>query len=274
MEISLDKVIYMSKYPKRPIAYVLISSDQGTMLVNRFDYHLVGNGGYGVGYSLLNQSSFESQEIDTVLQLLGTRRQSFGDGVVAIDCGANIGIHTVEWARYMYGWGEVIAFEAQERVYYALAGNIALNNCFNATAHLKAVGKEVADIDIPQPDYFKPSSFGSLEIKKSDSNEFIGQKIDYAAEKCRSVPLITIDSLSLERLDLIKIDIEGMEIDALEGAKKSIEKFLPILSIEKIKSDESALKKFLTSKGYKIYFMGINIVAIHESDPANKLIPQ
>lgn len=263
----------MSKYPKRPIAYVLISSDQGAMLVNRFDYHLVGNGGYGVGYSLLNQSSFEAQEIDTVLQLLGTRRENFGNGVVAIDCGANIGIHTVEWARYMYGWGEVIAFEAQERVYYALAGNIVMNNCFNATAHLKAVGKEMGAIDIPQPDYFKPSSFGSLEIRKSESNEFIGQTIDYDSSKCFSVPLITIDSLQLKRLDLIKIDIEGMEVEALEGAKNSIEKFLPILSIEKIKSDENIIKQFLTSLGYKIYFMGINIVAIHESDPAHKLIP-
>lgn len=264
----------MSKYPKRPVAYVLMSSDQGTMLVNRFDYHLVGNGGYGVGYSLLNQSSFESQEIDTVLQLLGTRRENFGDGVVAIDCGANIGVHTVEWARYMYGWGEVIAFEAQERIYYALAGNIAINNCFNATAHLKAVGKEMGDIDIPQPDYFKPSSFGSLEIRKNDSNEFIGQTIHYETGKCLSVPLVTIDSLQLKRLDLIKIDIEGMEVDALEGAQKTIQKFLPILVIEKIKSDENLLKNFLNSMGYRIYFMGINIVAIHESDPANKLIPQ
>ena len=264
----------MSKYPQRPIAYVLISSDQGTMLVNRFDYHLVGNGGYGVGYSLLNQSSFEPQEIDTVLQLLRTRKENFGDGVVAIDCGANIGIHSVEWARFMYGWGEVIAFEAQERVYYALAGNIAINNCFNVTAHLKAVGKEMGSIDIPQPDYFKPSSFGSLEIKKKESNEFIGQDIDYDPENCSSVPLVTIDSLCLDRLDLIKIDIEGMEMDALEGAKESIMKFLQILSIEKIKSDENLLKEFLKSIGYRIYFMGINIVAIHDSDPANKLIPQ
>ena len=38
----------------------------------------------------------------------------FGDGVMAIDCGANVGVHTLEWSRLMYGWGEVIAFEAQE----------------------------------------------------------------------------------------------------------------------------------------------------------------
>ena len=45
--------------------------------------------------------------------------------------GANIGVHTVEWARHMYGWGNVIAIEAQERLYYSLCGNISLNNCLN-----------------------------------------------------------------------------------------------------------------------------------------------
>ena len=65
------------------------------------------------------------------------RRRFHGDGVVAIDCGANIGVHTVEWAIAMTGWGSVVAIEAQERIYYALAGNIAINNCFNAIAHAR-----------------------------------------------------------------------------------------------------------------------------------------
>src|SRR5260370_16749261 len=39
---------------------------------------------------------------------------------------------TIEWAKRMTGWGSVLAIEAQERIYYALAGNIALNNCFNS----------------------------------------------------------------------------------------------------------------------------------------------
>jgi FkbM family methyltransferase len=58
---------------------------------------------------------------------------------VAIDCGANIGVHTTQWARLMTGWGRVVAFEPQERIYYALAGNIAINNCFNVRAIHAAV---------------------------------------------------------------------------------------------------------------------------------------
>ena len=47
-----------------------------------------------------------------------------GDGVVAVDGGANIGVHTIEWATAMTGWGSVIAIEPQERIYYALAGTL------------------------------------------------------------------------------------------------------------------------------------------------------
>ena len=150
----------MKKSNRRPTAFVIISTNHGTMLVNRHDYRLVRGSGYGVGYELLKTSSYEQEEVDTVLRLLQTRKQNFGDGVVAIDCGANIGVHTIEWAQFMYGWGEVISFEAQERIFYALAGNITLNNCFNARAIWAAIGAENGHIKVPVPDYFVPSSFG------------------------------------------------------------------------------------------------------------------
>ena len=75
-------------------------------------------------------------------EILALRRRHYGEGVLAIDCGANIGVHTIEWAKAMTGWGSVLAIEAQERIYYALAGNIAINNCFNAFAIHAAVSSE------------------------------------------------------------------------------------------------------------------------------------
>lgn len=253
---------------KRPVAFILSSSNHGSMLVNRFDYNISQQGAYGVGFQILNASCFDAEEINIVQTLLLTRRDNFGDGVVAIDCGANIGAHTVEWAKTMFGWGEVIAFEAQERIYYALAGNITLNNCFNARAIFAAVGEQDGEIDVPMPDYFRPSSFGSLEIRKNNHNEFIGQEISYTPEHCNKVRMLAMDSLQLKRLDLIKIDIEGMEMEALRGAEKSIQQFRPKLLIEKIKSDENEIQQFLLKYDYKIFPAGINILAIHQDDPA------
>src|ERR1700719_2509896 len=130
--------------PKRKIAFVLAASDHGTMIVNRLDYRMIDeHRGFGVGFQILEGASFDPQEVDVALSLLGLRRQYFGDGGVAVDCGANIGVHTIEWANRMHGWGQVIAIEAQERLFYALTGNIAINNCFNARALNAAVAAKV-----------------------------------------------------------------------------------------------------------------------------------
>jgi len=252
---------------QRPIAFVMVATNHGTMLVNRNDYRLVDGGGYGVGYQLLNTSSFDQGEIDLALALLQQRKTHFGGGVVAIDCGANIGAHTIEWAKAMYGWGEVLAVEAQERIFYALAGNITINNCFNARAIWGAVGAANGIISVPQPNHMQPSSFGSLEIRKKESNEFIGQEIDYEDGATIETRLFSLDSLSLKRIDLIKIDIEGMEMEALLGAAESLRQFKPHLIIEKIKSKEVEIVPFLQNLGYKTFPMGINILGIHEADP-------
>jgi FkbM family methyltransferase len=251
----------------RPVAFVVAAVNHGTMLVNRNDFHLVGDGGYGVGYQLLNTSSFDQGEIDLALVLLQQRKTHFGAGVIAIDCGANIGVHTIEWSKAMYGWGEVLAVEAQERIFYALAGNIAMNNCFNARAIWGAVGSSNGTIPVPHLNYMKPTSFGSLELRKKDSNEFIGQEVNYDPVFAIETRLLTLDSLSLRRVDLIKIDIEGMEIEALLGAEQLLRQHKPILIIEKIKSKDEGIVNFLTALGYKSIPIGINILGVHETDP-------
>jgi FkbM family methyltransferase len=236
------------------------------MIVNRNDYHMVdANRGYGVGYQIMQQSCYDPNDVNLALGLLNLRRQYFGDGVVAIDCGANIGVHTIEWGAHMTGWGFVHAFEAQEKIFYALAGNVALNNCLNVSAKHCAVGADVGAIDIPEPDYTRPASFGSFEIQQRENTEFIGQTIDYA-NQLKSVPMTSLDALELERVDLIKIDVEGMEEQVLEGATALTEKFKPIMFVEVIKSDRSAIEGFFSARNYKIMNSGMNILAVHEDD--------
>src|SRR5215467_1719103 len=101
----------------RKLAFVVAATNHGTMIVNRFDYRMIGpDKGYGVGHQLLETASFDPGEVDVLLRLLGWRRRYFGDGVLAVDCGANVGVHTIEWAKRMTGWGSVVAIEAQERI--------------------------------------------------------------------------------------------------------------------------------------------------------------
>ncbi len=253
---------------KRKLAFVLASTGHGTMILSRFDHHTAANGQtFGVGQQLLETSTFDPGDINMAVQLLNARRRRHGDGVVVIDCGANIGVHTVEWAIAMTGWGAVTAIEAQERVYYALAGNIAINNCFNATALHAAVAERSGTLKIPTPDYLRPASLGSLELKPIPAPEAIGQAIDYSAAALSPVRMIALDDMALARVDLIKIDIEGMEMEALEGAQKLIAQHHPILIVESVKVNSQHLAAWMADRGYKVMGVGMNMVAIHRDDP-------
>jgi FkbM family methyltransferase len=256
----------------RPAPFILVSSNHGTLIVSRNDYHMVdAERGYGVGFQILNRSGFDQEEVQFALTLLQSRRANYGDGVVAVDCGANIGVHTVEWARLMFGWGKVLSFEAQEKIFYALAGNVAINNCLNVTARLAAVGAERGTMGIPEPNYLLPARYGSFELRGGDKTEYIGQKIDYS-KKDQVIDVVSIDSLELPRLDFMKIDVERMELEVLEGARKSIARLKPQMIIEVVKSDREKILDRLGKAGYKVYPAGMNVIAIHQSDPANSRI--
>ena len=246
------------------IAFCLVSSDHGPMLVNRLDRaHYPSGDSFGVGAQILDTGNYDPGEVENLKSLLSCRRDHFGDGVVALDGGANIGVHTVEWARHMRGWGSILAVEAQERIFYALAGNITLQNAFNARAVWAALADVPGELSIPEPDYTKQGSFGSFELRARVDTENIGQRIDYSKPTSK-VRQITIDSLGLERLDLLKLDLEGMEIEALKGAKDTIKRCKPIVFAEAIKSAEIRLDDYLS------FPVRGNVLAIHQDDPTCK----
>jgi FkbM family methyltransferase len=253
--------------PPRKIAFLTAATDHGTMILNRFDQHFTEpNGWFGVGFQLLDRSCYDPNEVGLVLKMLDLRREHYGDGVVTVDCGANVGVHTIEWAKHMTGWGVVVAIEAQERIYYALAGNIAINNCFNARAIHAAVASRAGSMKMPTLDHLAPASFGSLELSKRADTEPIGQPVDYSESRMVDVRAVNLDSFNFPRLDLIKMDVEGMELDALAGAEKCIAKYHPMLLVESCKIDKDKLRAWLEYLGYSQFEFGMNLIAIHKSD--------
>lgn len=257
--------------PKRN-AFMLLSTDHGAMIVNRFDHAIDPKNGnpFGVSIGLMNSSSFDPDEMNLMIQLLNLKRLLKGNGVVMLDGGANIGAHSLVAGRQMQGWGQVLAFEAQERLHYCLAGNIALNNLFNVRAIWKALGQNTTTINIPTPDYLQPASFGSLELQQKDTSEYIGQ--DPKTFNYQVVDCITVDSLQLDRLDFFKLDVEGMEEQVLFGSTHTINNCRPIMHIENLKSDHEKLNNILANFGYVTKQIGPNTLAVHKDDPARSHI--
>jgi FkbM family methyltransferase len=251
----------------RPLPFVLSATDQGTLIVNHLDYKATENGRIGVGAQLLDNSAYDAEEVDLATRMLTMLHGLRGPAVVAVDCGANLGVHSVSWAKHMTGWGQVLAIEAQEYIYYALAGNIVLQNCFNARALHAAVGREPGTMMMPRPDYTKAATFGSLEIRPRDGSEHIGQDVSYDPRHMVDIDVISIDQLKLPRLDWLKIDVEGMELDVLEGAKETIARCRPLMLIEYIKSSTEDLHNTLSGMGYHYLTMYLNVLAIPSEDP-------
>jgi hypothetical protein len=72
----------------RKLAFVLASSNHGTMIVNRFDYRMLDSQrGYGVGYQILETAFFDPSEVKLAVDLLALRRKHHGD----VDDGLGIG---------------------------------------------------------------------------------------------------------------------------------------------------------------------------------------
>ncbi len=111
--------------------------------------------------------------------------------------------------------------------------------------------------------YFDFGSLGSLELKFRRETEFIGQAIDYNPHALVSVPQVSIDSLALDRVDFIKIDVEGMELDVLRGAEMTLRMCRPRLWIEWIKTNRVVLLDLLAALNYRVELeRGMNILAI------------
>lgn len=137
---------------------------------------------------------------------------------VVFDIGANIGIVSIIIERIRPG-SKIYSFEAGKGVFDILQKNLRNNYCRNINAYNLAVADFNGDLS-----FSEDSAYGHAVDEYSDD---IG---------VYRVPCLTIDSLvhifSRDRVDFIKIDIEGFEPQALVGAKGTISKFNPIFLME------------------------------------------
>lgn len=233
------------------------------MLVNRHDIY--------IGRSILELGEFSEGEVDLF-------RQVVRPGGLVFEAGANIGAHTVPLAKMVGPSGRVVAVEPQRVVFQTLCANIALSSLTNVYAYCAAAGRQMGKLLVPDIDYTQDNNFGGLGLEGRTS----GQEI----------PLITIDSLGLEKLDLLKADVEGMELDVLLGAEQTIARCRPLLYVENDRQEKSEeLIAHIKSLGYEAYvhkprlyvennFFGqrenpfgniisLNIFAVHKNIQAN-----
>lgn len=145
--------------------------------------------------------------LDYDLNTLPFIRRYIKPGMVVLDCGANIGSHTSSYLEWVGASGKVYAFEPNRQVFECLYYNCPSSVLFNAA---------VTNND----------GFCSMVVDPSDPAR------GYVENKRGLINTMKIDSLNVSRVDFIKIDIEGCEIFALEGAAETIQRYRPVMCIE------------------------------------------
>ena len=194
-----------------------------------------------VANTIIANGIFDSEIVDWA-------RKFITPGSTALDIGANYGQMTVLFSKMVGENGKVFSFEADDFIFDVLSKNIAVNNCLNVTPVFGAV-HNVADevLVFPEQDFERFGTYGSYGI-------------DYNKTKTgREVRTLTIDGLKLEdKISFIKIDVQGGDLFALQGAVETIKKNkMPILfEFEYLFQDDMHLDfqeyvDFVQTIGYK-----------------------
>ena len=144
-----------------------------------------------------------------------------------LDIGAWVGTWSMAMNKFC---GRVVAFEPDSLHYKCLVKNVS----DDIETHQLAVGSEQKLISLSEDNF-------------TQSKRIIGEG---------SIPMITIDSMKLDDVDLIKIDVEGYEMEVLEGAVNTLEGVTYLMielnnNTKKYGSSNIEIEKHIQSMGFR-----------------------
>ena len=187
-----------------------------------------------IGRCLTLGAEFARPEVDLLAEQLKA-------GGVLYDVGANIGTVSLPVARRQPK-ARLFAFEAQEAIHRLLERNVALNDLPNVATFAWALGERDGTIDFPAPALGSPTNFAA-----------IGRDAPTAATV--TVPMRRLDSLDLPPPDLVKIDVEGFDLEVVQGGLQTIRRHRPVVFYEALKLAKTAtLNGLMLDEGYRLFW--------------------
>jgi len=183
-----------------------------------------------------------------------------------LDIGANLGTFCIPLAKkvpkHIYH-----VFEPQRIVYYQLCANTFINGLDNVHCYNFGLSDKEARLVLSMPDYVNEGNIGAFSMDKEVRENEYECKTEGVQE-----PLVvfTLDSGAHQNVRLIKIDVEGHELEVIKGASKTIkENNYPPIIFEAwtwkpwFEPKRKKLFSFLEKLGYEIQQLGQNNLAQH-----------
>jgi FkbM family methyltransferase len=177
-------------------------------------------------------------------------------GDVCFDVGANIGVYSVVLARISGDARNVHSFEPVRHIRDKLVANARLNGFDELNVNSFALGAKPGTLEMHQ---IKEGRFrgGTSTFVDTENIAALGAE-EFVT---REVEIKTLDryvaEAGVERLDFVKIDVEGFELEVLEGAGESLSRFKPTMILEydeQRHGDQAAsFRGLLDGHGYETY---------------------
>ena len=139
------------------------------------------------------------------------------EGMTVMDVGANLGLYSLLISRAVGPSGKVYAFEPVPEIFARLKEHIALNNATNIVPVPIALSDEKGTVKMSvagsRSSFFRHLSGKFVEVQVERLDDFVERE-------------------GIEKVDAIKIDVEGAELRVIRGADKTIRRDKPILMVE------------------------------------------
>lgn len=146
---------------------------------------------------------------------------------VCLDVGANIGLYTLGLS-VLAPTGRIYAFEPSPSCFGHLRANLATNQVGNAVATQVAVSDTTGTVHFHDFDFFSAGSFSSDEGSLLSTESYGSQAFEAKATTVDEF----VSDLEIDRIDFVKIDVEGAELSVLAGAEKTLATWRPKVVLE------------------------------------------
>ena len=230
------------------------------------EIHLATDG--DLNYALFKHNDIVSNNVraggyEVELQTLSSELLAGHTDGIVLDIGANLGSYTVPVAK-AHPHLQFHVFEPQRIVYYQLCANIFLNRLDNVYAYQYGLSDATWSDKLAMPDYEKEHNIGAFSVDPAVREKDYEVQTQGATEWINCTKL---DDINLVGIRLIKIDVEGHELEALYGAHKTLElnNYPPIIFESwtwKFPEKRAKLIAYLEDLGYTITNMGQNNLAV------------
>ena len=170
---------------------------------------------------------------------------------VILDIGANIGNHSVYWAVKTDA-KRIYSFEPVKDFFKILQKNVEINNLTNKIKILN-IGLSDKKINGTISSYDR-TNIGETHVKQDPNGNLLLDKLDN----------IKIEE---DTIDFVKIDVEGHELEVLQGARETLLKYKPTIFVESFPDKKPKVHEYLTNLGYRLEksFVGNNYIYVFNS---------